>query len=643
MGKTVEYADAEPVKMKKESKKNKNMTDDDTLISGDDNNHVETDGDHLKKKKKDKHMEKKRKSETKEDGETDGDTLKKKKDKHKEKKSKSESKEDGETDGGSLKKKKDKHKEKKSKSESKDNETDDDSLKQKESDKHKEKKSNSESKKDETDGDGLKKKKDKHKEKKSESESKEDGETAGEGLKKKDKHKKKTESESKEDGETDGDILKKKKDKHKEKKSKSESKEDGDEDQRDKGNLVNDDSQKKDKKRKRKHSSEEVQVEENELDPKPEKKKKKTKKIDCQNLDIEMNIDKEDKSMKKQKVKGSKAKSKAIESGENNTEKPKKKSKSKKVSFSGYVEVFPPSDSEPDKQTTNGDGLLRGKRFTPEEDEIVKKAVLDYVVEKGLGDDGLKMVLNCRSHKGMKKCWQEIGLCIPYRPYTAVYYRAHNLFERAESRTWTPEEFQLLREYHKKYGNDWKKLAAELGKHRFHVKDAWRRIKFENLKSGRWTQEEYQQLYDLVNLDLQMKINGEEKKKSKHGMLRDNIPWTAISEKLSTRTDATCCEKWYNQLTSSLVVEKKWADADDYRMIGVLYELDAACIEDVEWDDILEHRPGEICLKRWHQMVKYIGDYRSKSFNEQVDILAQRYCPDLAETRETWDNKPLVD
>ncbi|XP_076929670.1 uncharacterized protein LOC143594180 isoform X2 [Bidens hawaiensis] len=622
MGKTVEYADAEPVKMKKESKKNKNMTDDDTLISGDDNNHVETDGDHLKKKKKDKHMEKKRKSETKEDGETDGDTLKKKKDKHKEKKSKSESKEDGETDGGSLKKKKDKHKEKKSKSESKDNETDDDSLKQKESDKHKEKKSNSESKKDETDGDGLKKKKDKHKEKKSESESKEDGETAGEGLKKKDKHKKKTESESKEDGETDGDILKKKKDKHKEKKSKSESKEDGDEDQRDKGNLVNDDSQKKDKKRKRKHSSEEVQVEENELDPKPEKKKKKTKKID---------------------FKGSKAKSKAIESGENNTEKPKKKSKSKKVSFSGYVEVFPPSDSEPDKQTTNGDGLLRGKRFTPEEDEIVKKAVLDYVVEKGLGDDGLKMVLNCRSHKGMKKCWQEIGLCIPYRPYTAVYYRAHNLFERAESRTWTPEEFQLLREYHKKYGNDWKKLAAELGKHRFHVKDAWRRIKFENLKSGRWTQEEYQQLYDLVNLDLQMKINGEEKKKSKHGMLRDNIPWTAISEKLSTRTDATCCEKWYNQLTSSLVVEKKWADADDYRMIGVLYELDAACIEDVEWDDILEHRPGEICLKRWHQMVKYIGDYRSKSFNEQVDILAQRYCPDLAETRETWDNKPLVD
>ncbi|KAI3809930.1 hypothetical protein L1987_19533 [Smallanthus sonchifolius] len=119
-----------------------------------------------------------------------------------------------------------------------------------------------------------------------------------------------------------------------------------------------------------------------------------------------------------------------------------------------------------------------------------------------------------------------------------------------------------------------------------------------------------------------------------------NIPWTAISEKLTTRNDATCCMKWYNQLTSSLVAEKKWCDADDYRMIGALYEMDAACVEDIDWDNVLEHRPGDICLKRWNQMVKHIGDYRSKSFGEQVDILAKRYCPDLAETREVWDNKP---
>ncbi|KAI3809927.1 hypothetical protein L1987_19530 [Smallanthus sonchifolius] len=273
----------------------------------------------------------------------------------------------------------------------------------------------------------------------------------------------------------------------------------------------------------------------------------------------------EDKSMEKQKVKvkGSRVKNKTSESVANNTEKPKAKSKSKKVSFSGQVEVFPASE----KQTAKGDGLVR-----------------------------------------------------------AVYYRAHILFEWGEARSWTPEEIELLKKFHEEHGNNWKKLAEELGKHRFHVKDTWRRVKLENLKAGKWSQEEYQNLYDLVNLDLQIKINGEENRNSKHGMLRDNIPWTAISEKLTTRSDAICWMKWYNQLTSSLVAEKKWCDADDYRMIGALYEMDAACVEDVDWDNVLEHRPGDICLKRWNQMVKHIGDHGSKSFAEQVDILAKRYC-----------------
>ena len=96
------------------------------------------------------------------------------------------------------------------------------------------------------------------------------------------------------------------------------------------------------------------------------------------------------------------------------------------------------------------------------------------------------------------------------------------------------------------------------------------------------------------------------------------MTWIAISDKLSTRNDATCCIKWYRQLTSSLVAEKKWCDADDYRMIGKLYELDAACVDDVDWDSLLEHRTGDISRKRWDQMVKHIGDYSSKLFAEQV-------------------------
>lgn len=198
----------------------------------------------------------------------------------------------------------------------------------------------------------------------------------------------------------------------------------------------------------------------------------------------------------------------------------------------------------------------------------------------------------------------------------------------------------MVLKFQKEHGNNWKVLADELGKHRWHVKDTWRRIKLPNRNKGQWTQEEYQNLFDLVNTDLRLKLS--EEKKSKHGMLRDNIAWGAISENLSTRTDANCCLKWYDQLTSPMVAKGEWADTDDYRLVDALFELDASCIEDVDWDNLLDHRPGEICRKRWNQMILHIGQLGNKSFTDQVEVLAKRYRPDLVEVREAWDSKPIV-
>ncbi|KAL2479254.1 myb family transcription factor [Forsythia ovata] len=198
----------------------------------------------------------------------------------------------------------------------------------------------------------------------------------------------------------------------------------------------------------------------------------------------------------------------------------------------------------------------------------------------------------------------------------------------------------MVRHSQKEHGNQWRALADELGKHSWHVKDTWRRIKLPNIKKGHWSQEEYQGLFDLVNSDLQEKVF--EEKRSKHGMLRDNICWTAISDKLSTRNQANCCLKCYGQLTSPMVAEGTWADVDDYRLLSVLFNLDSRCIEDVDWDNLLDDRSGDVCRKRWNQMVLHIGKHGNKSFAEQVEVLAQRYCPHLLEAREAWDSKPRV-
>ncbi|KAF4389712.1 hypothetical protein F8388_009845 [Cannabis sativa] len=72
-----------------------------------------------------------------------------------------------------------------------------------------------------------------------------------------------------------------------------------------------------------------------------------------------------------------------------------------------------------------------------------------------------------------------------------------------------------------KHGADWKKLSKQLNKHRLHVKDTFRRIKFTGVNKGRWSQDEYSKLFDLVNMDLRLRAS--EQKRVKHGMLRDNI------------------------------------------------------------------------------------------------------------------------
>ncbi|XP_027366502.1 cyclin-D-binding Myb-like transcription factor 1 [Abrus precatorius] len=302
-------------------------------------------------------------------------------------------------------------------------------------------------------------------------------------------------------------------------------------------------------------------------------------------------------------------------------------SKRKRVTFSDKVDVC-------------CDGLVRGKRFTPKEDEKIKLAVYDYIESHGLGDEGLDMILHCQSHPEVKDCWKEIGAALPQRPMYSVYYRAHILFERDEKRKWTPEELEFLRKVQEQHGSDWKSVAEALGKHRFHVKDAWRRIKLTNTNKGRWTQEEYQKLFDLVNLDLRARAS-DGYRKSKHGMLRDNIGWEAIGDKLATRSSARCCKKWYEQLTSPMVASGAWSDTDDYRLISALFTLDPCTMAEVDWDNLLEHRPGDVCRKRWNQMVQFIGQHGGKPFGEQVEILAKRFCPDLLEVREAFDEKPL--
>ncbi|KAI4384392.1 hypothetical protein MLD38_002557 [Melastoma candidum] len=299
------------------------------------------------------------------------------------------------------------------------------------------------------------------------------------------------------------------------------------------------------------------------------------------------------------------------------------KSASKKVTFAENDEVFTFSDSKKD--------VAVGKRYTKEEDELLKQAVHNYIESHRLGDNGLEMVLHCRSHK-QKGCWREISKSLPWRSYRSIYYRAHTLFERAGDKPdWSPEELELVLQHHKKYGPMWKQLAEVLGKYRYDVKNMFRIINHGQLRRGKWTPEELDTLYELVNKDLRMSMNME--KKTHQGIFRDNIAWTALSEQLGTRHFTTCCTKWY-RIASPMVSQGIWNDSDDYRLVDALVSLDKCSFVEVDWDNLLEHRTGELCVRRWKELIRSVDRHYTKTFAELVEILSKRYAWDVLEARE---------
>ncbi|KAG2605842.1 RNA polymerase I termination factor-like [Panicum virgatum] len=319
-----------------------------------------------------------------------------------------------------------------------------------------------------------------------------------------------------------------------------------------------------------------------------------------------------------------------------------RKDKGRRVSFTDDVEVFN-IDGGDDHQEGDGSGdsgLVHGKRFTPEEDAKLMEAIEKYAEMKQLGDKGLEMIGASMKHPEIRGCWAEIATSLPHRPQMAVYKRARILLYRSAERKWTQEEYEIVKRFVERNGTSWKELATDLGKSEIHVKDTWRRMKPKNLKKGAWTQDEYQNLFDLVNLDLRVKAH--QKIAPSHRQLRDNISWEAISEKLTTRSNKDCCLKWYQQLASPLVKEGIWADTDDYLLMEALQKVDAVCVEDVDWERLLDHRSGELCRQRWNQMVHMIGGHREKPFIEQVEVLARRYCPEMLDYRKAESSDKLT-
>lgn len=98
-------------------------------------------------------------------------------------------------------------------------------------------------------------------------------------------------------------------------------------------------------------------------------------------------------------------------------------------------------------------GVVHRRRFTPEEDELLKKLAKDIT----------------------NKTWRDIAKHLPGRTATQCRDRYNQyLFQQVVSKPWTSEEDRIIVEKYKQFGSHWAKIAEYLpGRSGSNIKNRW--------------------------------------------------------------------------------------------------------------------------------------------------------------------------
>ena len=189
-----------------------------------------------------------------------------------------------------------------------------------------------------------------------------------------------------------------------------------------------------------------------------------------------------------------------------------------------------------------------------------------------------------------KTFWGRAGEGIN-RAFLPVYKQAHRIFGGdVKTGAYTAEEDRKLRQLYADLGKNWKKIAFEMQRSDQSCRDRWRVMEYENVKSGKWDQQEIDMLIKAVHETTGTMVGQR---------VDEGVHWRAVAQKHGTRSEKQCRVMWYDrvnyQQASQTAVPVLWTVQELTDVVGAIIALCHArgytSHRDIPWRELAQQFP----------------------------------------------------
>ena len=304
---------------------------------------------------------------------------------------------------------------------------------------------------------------------------------------------------------------------------------------------------------------------------------------------------------------------------------------------------------------TDWDVKFPNQRFGPwsiEEVDVVKASIKRWATEHGFLNDfktgSYEFLFNRRKKQGGKgahlpqserRAFIEIAQGMQTRNAKQIYgWILRNMDKKGASGKWTKEETAELLKHQARLGKQWSKISELVGRPASACRDKWRLAKGgEERKCGRWSVEETEKMVSLVQEFFNKRGDAPGSgpgKGNEHLPLLDNINWVTISEKLGTRNEQACLQRWY-QIAPPMITAGQWALGEDEIMLNNIIRQKPRKADDVRWAELVAGRTLGQITRRWKVLTQKVRNYINTPFCETlVQVARSLEAPELVTRAE---------